>query len=112
MFEASPDLGLPATVETFDGILKARLAGWSEDRGNTKQQAGAHNTTDNVAVLMWSLENRCVVELCVARKAEPPPSTGEQLDNVGSRDRLTWPARGESSMNRDASERCQLDSPS
>jgi hypothetical protein len=92
MLEASPDLGLPATVETLDGILKARLTGRSEDRGNAKQQTDAHDTTDDVAVLMWPLENRCIVELCVARKTERPPSSGEQLDNVGSRDRLTWPA--------------------
>ena len=112
VLEASPDLGLPATVEAFDGILKARLAWRSKDGRDTEQQACAHDPTNDVRVLMRPLENRGVVELSVGRKTKLLPSTGEQLDNVGGRDRLTWPARGDTSLNRDAVEHCQLSSPS
>ena len=112
MLEASPHLRLPATVKAFDGILKARLAWRSKDGRNTEQQACAHNSTDGVGVLMRPLENHRVVELCVGGKTKLSPSTGEQLDNVSGSDRLTWPAGGEASLNRDAGEHCELGSPS
>src|SRR4051812_33584901 len=37
VFEAMPDLGLPAAVETFDGVLKARLA-WRRKNGSDPEQ--------------------------------------------------------------------------
>jgi hypothetical protein len=112
MLEALPDLRLPATVKAFDGILKARLTWRSKDGRNPEQQACAHDSTNGVGVLMRPLENHRVVELCVGGKTKLSPSTGEQLHNVSSSDRLTWPARGETSQNRDAGEHCELDSPS
>src|SRR5258708_10594888 len=112
MLEASPDLRLPATVETFDGILKARLAWRSKHRRDAEQQACAHDLTDDVTVLMRPLENRCIVELSIGGKTELSPSTGEQLGYGGGRHRLPWPAGGQSPLNRDAGEHCQLDSAS
>lgn len=110
MLEASPDLRLPATIEAFNCILKARLARRSKHRRDAEQKACAHDLTDDVAVLMRPLENRGIVELSVGGKTELSPSTGEQLDYGGGSHRTTWPAGGQSSLNRDAGEHCQFDS--
>src|SRR5256885_2924245 len=110
MLEASPDLGLPATIEAFNCILKTRLARRSKHRCDAEQKACAYDLTDNVAVLMRPLENRGIVELSEGGKTELSPSTGEQLHDGGGSDRATWPAGGQSSLNRDAREHCQLDS--
>src|SRR5947208_91538 len=77
---------------------------------HAEQKACAHDLTDDVAVLMRPLENRGIVELSVGGKTELPPSTGEQLDNHRGSHRTTWPAGGQSALNGDAGEHCQLDS--
>ncbi len=39
MLESSPDLGLPASVETLDSGLETALMGWCKHRHNTETQA-------------------------------------------------------------------------
>jgi hypothetical protein len=59
--EAMPDLGLPAAVEAFDGVLKARLA-WRRKHGSDpEQQASSYDLTDGVGILMRPLKNQRVV---------------------------------------------------
>jgi hypothetical protein len=52
VLEAAPHFGLPAAVETFDGILKTRLAGRSEDRFDIEKKTGTDDSTNHVGVLM------------------------------------------------------------
>lgn len=112
MLEASPHLRLPSTIEAFNSVLEAGLAWRSKDGGDVKQQACTHDTTDHVRELMRLLKDRGIVELGIGRKTKLPPSTQKQLDNVGGSDRQTWPAGCESSMDGDAVEHRELDSPS
>ena len=39
MLESSPDLGLPAPVETLDSSLETALTGWCKHRHNAETQA-------------------------------------------------------------------------
>ena len=112
MLEASPDLRLPSTIEAFNSALEAGLAWRSKYGGDVKQQACTHDTTDNVRELMRPLKDRGIVELGIGGKTKLPPSTQKQLDNVGGSDRQPWPAGCECSLNGDAVEHRELDSPS
>ncbi len=112
MLEALPDLRLPATVETFDGILKARLARRSKDGRDPEAQASADDLTDGVGVLTRTLENQCVVELCVVGKTILTPSSDEQFDHDGGGNGLARIAGGNTSVNRDAGEYSELGSAS
>src|SRR6266545_4715636 len=112
MLEALPDLRLPATVEAFDSILKARLTWRSKDGRDPEKQASADDLTDGVGVLTRSLENQRVVELCVVGKTKLTPSIDEQFDHDGGGDGLARIAGGNASVNRDASEHSELGSPS
>src|SRR6267142_3846066 len=104
MLEASPDLGLPAAIEGFNSVLEARFARGSKCRYDAEQQAHAHDSTDDVGELMRSLEDRGIVELGVGGQTKGTPATQEQLEHVGSHDRLTWPAGWQPSVNGDAVE--------
>jgi hypothetical protein len=97
--KALPDLRLPATVEAFDGILKARLARRSEDRDHAKAQACADHSTNRIRAVMRTLENQRIVELCIRGKTKLPPAAEEQFDNVDGTDREAWPTGGNASMN-------------
>jgi hypothetical protein len=112
MFEALPDLRLPATVEAFDSILKARLAWRSKDGHDAEQQASAYDLADGVRVLTRPQENQRVVELCVGGKTKLTPSSDEQFDNDCGSDGLAWPAGGNTSVNRDAGEHSEHGFPS
>src|ERR1700719_1148726 len=112
MLEALPDLCLPATVEAFDSILKARLAWRSKDGNDPEQQAGADDLTDGVGVVARSQKDQGVVELCVVGKTKLTPSIDEQFDHDGGSDGLACIAGGNTSMNRDAGEYSELGSAS
>src|SRR5258708_7711306 len=112
MLEAPPDLRLPATVEAFDSILKARLAWRSKDGRDPEQQASANDLTDGVGVVTRTLENQSVVELCVVGKTILTPSFDEQFDHDGGGDGLARIAGGNTSVNRDAGEHSELGSAS
>jgi len=112
VFEAMPDLGLPAAVEAFDSVLKTRFAWRSKHGSDAEQQASSYDLTDGVGVLMRPLKNERVVELCVRRKPRLLPTTGEQRDNAGCVHRGPRPAGDKTSVNGDAGEDTQLRSPS
>jgi len=112
MFEAMPDLRLPAAVEAFDSILKPRFARRRKDRSHPKQQASSNDLTNGVRVLMRALKNERIVELCVRGKTGLSLSTCEQLDDVGRTDRKTWPAGDNTPMHRNAGEDGKLSSSS
>src|SRR5262249_14397094 len=61
-----PHFGLPQAVEALDGSLEARLAGRDKDGHDAQAQADAGHATNGVGVDLRSLEERVVVELCVA----------------------------------------------
>src|SRR5436190_1342821 len=60
VFEAMPDLGLPAAVEAFDSVLKPRLAWRRKNGSDPQQQASSYDLTDGVGILMRPLKNQRV----------------------------------------------------
>jgi len=81
VFEATPDFGLPSTVETFDGGLEAGLVGRHEDRCDAEAQAETRDTSHHVAVLFGALEAIVVVELSVSREPHKSPMFEEFFDH-------------------------------
>src|SRR3989441_4082511 len=77
--EARPDLGLPSAVEVFDGGLESAFLRRHKDRDDIEAQAGPHNATDRVSMLMRALEDGVVVELCVGRPPALSPVLHERL---------------------------------
>ena len=71
--EASPDLGLPATVEVSDGSLESALLGRREDRGNPQLQAGSHDAAEGILTVMAPLKDGVVVELGIGGQPEFSP---------------------------------------
>src|SRR6476620_698077 len=63
MVEASPNLGLPAAVEVFDGGLEPAFPRRREHGRDVEAQAGPHHATNRISMLMRPLEDRAVVEL-------------------------------------------------
>lgn len=112
VIEASPDLCLPTAVETFDGILEARLTWRREHWCDAEQQTGSHDLTDDIGELVRTLEDGRVVELRIARKTKLFPSTQQRLDDTRGGDRQGRPAGGQASMQRHAIEDLDLDSAS
>ena len=73
MVEASPNLGLPAAVEVFDGGLEPAFPRRREHGRDVEAQAGPHHATNRISMLMRPLEDRVVVELSVGRPPELSP---------------------------------------
>src|SRR5437763_1571095 len=92
-FEAMPDLGLPSTVQTLDCGLEARLPRRSKNRDHTEQQAGSHDTADDIGVPIRADEHVAVVELHVARQPEFGPMLDEQNGCSFGCDRVLRPGR-------------------
>src|SRR5262245_8711027 len=70
--EASPDLGLPAPVEVFDGCLESTLLRRRED-GVTPPQTGPHDAPETILAVVAALKDGVVVELGIGGQSELAP---------------------------------------
>ena len=102
MVEPIPDHLLPSTVEVLDLGLEAGLSGRGEDRGDSQKQAEPHDSTQDIGVLMGSLESGIVVELGIGRQPVLPP-VAQQAGKCGPGGRLRGlgPCLSEASMQGD-----------
>ena len=82
MVEALPDLELPATVEGFGDILKALLGRGCEDRDHPKSQAEAHDASDDIRVVVATLEPGVVIELGVPWQPRFEPMLTQEFYDV------------------------------
>ncbi len=72
MVEASPNFGLPAAVDIFDGRLKATLLWPREDRSNPEPQAGPHDEAERILTVVAPMEDGVVVD-GIGRQSEFAP---------------------------------------
>src|SRR4051812_29412131 len=109
VLEPRPDPRLPGAVIRLDRRLEARLAGRHEHGGDPQAQAQPAHAPDHIGMDVRPLEDRVVVELGVARKAELPPVLDQALDDELRRDTLpARPRRDQAAMERDAVEDLDL----
>ena len=73
MVEPIPDHLLPSAIEVLDLGLEAGLSGRGEDGSDSQKQAESHDPTQDIRVLMGSLESGIVVELGIGRQPVLPP---------------------------------------
>lgn len=71
--KARPDFGLPPTVEILDAVLESVFARGRKDRDDVQLQAQAHDATDDIWMLVSTLEPRIIVELRVVGHSDVPP---------------------------------------
>lgn len=103
MMKTAPDGPLPATVETFNGSLKAGLSLRHEDRDDPELQTKARNGTEDILILVRPLKTRVVVELGVVREARATPMLDESLQHPFGADLgFRGPGYGQAAVERDA----------
>jgi hypothetical protein len=102
--EAEPDLFLPESVEGFDGGLEAGFVRGSKNGRDAEAQAEADDAADGIGKIMWSLESRVVVELCVGGQAEESPVFDEAIENDVGDNALVRPGCGEMAVEGHAGE--------
>src|SRR5450432_2485560 len=88
-----PDLLLPEPIKVFDHRLETRLQRRREDRRDTERQTKTHHSSDDVGMVMASLEAHIVVELCEGRQTVPPPMSAQGIKDKRSGSHLRWPGR-------------------
>lgn len=108
VLEAVPDLGLPASIEAFDGRLKASFLGWSEDRNDVETEADANHSADRIGMLSGSGEPVVIVELGISRKAEHLPMFDQRSDDGLGGDAALGPGPGESAMQGNACQNAEV----
>lgn len=111
VFEAGPDFRLPAAVETFNGCLKARFARWGKDGRDVETQTKAHDPADDITMLMRTLEESVIIELCVVGQSERTPTLHKQIADHARVEQFAWPSANQAAMEGDPVENDDLRSP-
>src|SRR5438270_13207715 len=96
--EAIPTSRLPTAVEVLDVCLKACLAWRREDWSDPQRQAQPNHATERIGMSMRSLEDRVVVELCVAWPPVLSPMFDQRIHGDFRRDPATGPRVAAASM--------------
>jgi hypothetical protein len=102
--EALDDLGLPESVERFDGGLEAGLARRGEDGDDVQREAQPNDAAQSIGSIVGPLEAGVVVELSVGRQAVPPPTLQQSLEDEIGGDVETRPGIDEPAMKGDGVE--------
>lgn len=77
---APPDLALPKAVEALNGVLKPRLAWRGKYRNDLQRQTRAADPADSVGVVVRTLEDCVVAELCVCRQSLRAPAAHQGIE--------------------------------
>lgn len=102
--EAPPDLGGVQAVEVLDGILETELPRGDKDGGNIELQAEPYHPTEDISMLMRSLEARVVIELSVGRAPHRLPMRDETGHDPARGRGAKGPGGGQPAVERDARE--------
>ena len=109
MFEADPDLGLPAAIVVFNGGLKSGFLGRREDRRHTELQTETDHAAEGITIHSVAQEDGAVVELGVFRKTVLAPVCNQCFDReLGSPNRSD-PTATEPSVQADGIQNHDLD---
>lgn len=111
VLESGPDFVLPKPVETLDRILKAWLAGWSENRNNVKAQAEPHHASNDVTVLVGPLKQSVVVELSIVGQSPTTPVADRKRGDDFGCHLLPRPGVRQTTVNRDYVQHFNIDPP-
>lgn len=98
VLEPIPDLGLPASVEAFDGRLESGFVGDRKDRHHVQTQAHPDDSTDGIGMLTGPGETIVVVELRTAWQPPHPPMFEQGLDDRLGGDFSFRPGDSQASM--------------
>jgi hypothetical protein len=109
MMKPRPDLGLPETVEAFDGRLEPRLPRRDEDGDYSQTQAGPRHPADGIRVDLCALEDGIVVELGVPRQAHGAPVLAQAFHGNWCGDDRVGPRGDQPAEQRDSRENLDRD---
>jgi hypothetical protein len=108
--KALPYLGLPTSIEAFDGSLEAGFSGGSKDGTDSQAQTQTDYPSQSVAELVRSLETSVVIELGIGWQPKELPMLDHGLDRCTSKDSAIWPRSNQTAMQRYGIEDLDVDS--
>ena len=109
MVKTCPDFLLPQTVEVLDDCLEADLQRRGKNGSYSQGQTKAHDSADNVRMIMTSLKTHIVVKLGEGWKPVALPMSFQSLENKGRRGHSRRPRFGQRTPQRASGE--QLEKP-
>ncbi|MGH8649483.1 MAG: hypothetical protein ACREUP_09285, partial [Burkholderiales bacterium] len=98
--KALPYLGLPTSIEAFDGGLEPGFSGGSKDGGDSQAQTQTDYPSQSVPELVSTLETSVVIELGIGWQPKGLPMLNHGMDRCTSKDSAIWPRSDQTSVQR------------